>query len=195
MRPPDLDRMAVDDIATSPERIATEIHRQLGSIPPPIPVRDIALALGIDCIREVPLTSFEGVLITDPERSAGGIMINSASRPYRRRYSIAHELGHFLCAWHERRQTPLFACTRGDMGRWTGEDEHQRQEAEANRFALELLAPARLMASCLKKLPDLEHVLDLSPKLEVSKEAIARRYASLHSQCVAAIFCRDGRFS
>ena len=46
-----LDRMAVDDVATDPERIAAEIHRQLGDIDPPVPVDEIARALDIVEIR------------------------------------------------------------------------------------------------------------------------------------------------
>ena len=50
-----LERIEVDDVATSVERIVAEIHRQLGAIDPPVPVYEIARALDIEEIREEPL--------------------------------------------------------------------------------------------------------------------------------------------
>jgi hypothetical protein len=190
---PDLDRMAIDDVAATPQAIAAEIHRQLGAIPSPIPVREIALALDIVEIRHEPLAGVEGSLITDAERSSGDILLNSRSGRSRQRYSLAHELGHFLCQWHRQIGEGGFYCTREDMAAWVGRGRHGQQESEANRFAIELLAPARFFVPYCKRLPDLQHVLDLSQALEVSKAATARRYISLHRDCLAVAFARDGR--
>lgn len=192
MSRPDLDRMAVDDVATSPERIAAEIHRQLGEIPAPVPIHAIALALGIFEIRERPLNGFEGALVTDAERSDGSILVNSSNGPYRLRYSVAHELADFLCAWHEQTGAGGFQCTRQDMILTGADTRHVKQEAEANRFAIELLAPHRLIARHLKRLPDLEHVVSMAAELEISKAAAARRYVSLHRETLAVVFARDG---
>lgn len=190
----ELDRMAVDDVAHSVDRIAFEIHRQLGDIAGPIPVDQIALRLGIDDIRERPLDKFEAALVTDPERSGGAVLLNSRSNPYRRRYSLAHELGHFLCGWHKQPSKKGFVCSKRDMAVPSGNDVHVRQETEANQFAIELLAPERLVSRYLKRLPDLEQVLAIQAALKISKTAAARRYVQLHRERLAVIFVTDGAF-
>lgn len=189
-----LDRMAVDEAAEKnrrPEAIAAEIHRQLGNIAPPIPVREIAQALDILDIQDKPLVNFEALLITDPERSSGSIAVNANSSSERRSYSLAHELAHFLCFWH--RQTQLgFQCTRADMAAPSGDPVHFREEAEANTFAIELLAPSLLVKPHLRGLPDIERVLALHTKLSISKEAAARRYVELHPEPLAVVFAQNG---
>ena len=90
-----LDRMAVEEVGSNPARLARAIHGQLGLTQGSVPVREIGAALDIDEIRAEPLTNFEGALITTPERGTGKILINSKADPRRRRFTIAHELGHF----------------------------------------------------------------------------------------------------
>lgn len=189
-----LDRMAVDDAATTPEKIAAEIHRQLGPIDEPVPVFDIARALDIERIEQRPLSGFEAMLLCGPERDIGYVALNSRSNPRRRRYSLAHELGHFLCAWHKPAQKDGFTCCRGDMSIPSGSELHVRQEREANSFAIELLAPAYRVEPCLKRLPDLEVVLSLHRRLDISKVAAARRYVGLHGQTMAVVVANAGRF-
>ena len=134
-----LDRMEVEDGANTPEGLAAAIHRQLGDIRGPVPVHAIALALDIHDIREKPLRNFEGALQTDAERDFGIILVNENSSLQRRRYSIGHELGHFLCAWHRKTDSEGFRCRKSDMIVTAEDTDFLRQEAEANRFAIELL--------------------------------------------------------
>lgn len=187
--------MAIDDVGFTPELIAFEIHRQLGDIRPPILVETIALCLGIDEIQRRDLISYEGALATDPERSGGVIQVNGRSLLARQRYSIAHELAHFLCAWHKQTRPGRFACTSGDMILTSGDGVHARQESEANSFAIELLAPVRFFTRYRKRLPDLDQVRELSNLLEISKTAATRRYVMLRNEPLAAVFCKDGVFS
>lgn len=189
-----LDRMAVDDAAKSPERIAAEIHRQLGPVSGAVPVYEIARALDIETIEERPLRRFEAMLLTGLERDFGHVLLNNRSRPGRRRYSLAHELGHFLCNWHRQTHPDGFACTKGDMTTRTGDGLHRRQEDEANRFAIELLAPSYLVAPYLRRLPDLDVVLAMHKRLDISKVAAARRYVNLHSTALALVVAGEGRF-
>jgi len=190
----ELDRMAIDDVGFTPERIALEIHRQLGDIAPPIPVEGIALDLDIIEIQRRPAVGYEGSLLTDPERSGGVIQVNKNSFFKRQRYSIAHELGHFLCAWHQPTSCGRFACTKRDMIVTGGDGAHARQETEANSFAIDLLAPIRFFSRYQRRLPDLDHVRDLSNLLDLSKTATTRRYVMLRPEPLAAVFCRDGIF-
>lgn len=189
-----LDRLLVDDTPDLPTAKAQAIHRQLGVTTGAVPVYDIARALDIEDIREKPLSSFEGALLTDAERDFGIIAVNSRSPSERRRFSLAHELGHFLCGWHVQTDRSGFACTRSDMSFPSGDEQHKRQETEANAFAIELLAPADSVRPYLRRLPDLEHPLTFKETLKISKAAAVRRYAALHTRKVAAIFTKDGKF-
>jgi hypothetical protein len=186
--------MEVEDVAWTPEQRAAAVHYQLGDIPGPIPVHAIARALDIYEIREKPLRNFEGYLQTDAERSAGAILVNSHSSYVRRRYTVGHELGHFLCPWHRNTEAGGFRCTKSDMTVAEGEADHLRQEKEANRFAIELLAPGRLLRKHLRRLPELERVVEIASELEISKTAAARCYVDRHGETLAALFLRHDRF-
>ncbi len=69
---------------------------------------------------------------------------------------------------------------------------HVTQEIEANRFAIELLAPPRLMRPYLRGIPDLAKVLSLARVLDLSREACARRYVEMLEQPSALILSADG---
>ncbi len=186
--------MAVDEEAASPERAAAEIHRQLGMVTGAVPVFEIARALDIEQIDQHPLRGFEAMLLTAPERDFGHVILNCNSNARRRRYSLAHELGHFLCTWHRQSQQDGFACSRGDMVSPVGPAQHIAQEREANVFAIELLAPGHLVLPFLKRLPDLDVILALHKRLDISKVAAGRRYVSLHSAALALVVAKSGQF-
>ena len=54
--------------------------------------------------------------MTDRQKSYGAILVNGASSPRRRRYTIGHELGHFLNEHHVPTMEDGFQCTKEDMG-------------------------------------------------------------------------------
>lgn len=147
----DLDRIALEDVGGNPEKVADAIASQLGRPSGPVPVHRIALSLDIQEIREEPLTNLEAALVTTLEKSEGQILINSASSRKRRRFSVGHELFHFLSSWHKPTSPKGFECTREDMIVMDADTVHRRQESEANRFAIELLAPTRLVAPFLPR--------------------------------------------
>ena len=192
-----LDRMALDDVGANPIRLAEAIHEQLGDRPGPVEVEAIARALDIVEIRKAPLTNIEAALITTRERDCGSILVNASSSRQRQRFSIGHELGHFLNPWHQPTSADGFQCNRSDMIVRDREsaDRHLRQEAEANSFAIEMLAPRKLVRPYLLPKPDLRHVLGMAEDLDLSREAAARRYVELHDENLAVVFGKDDRFS
>ena len=187
-----LDRMALDDVGANPARIAAAIHQQLGEGTGAVPVYEIAKALDIIEIRAEPLTNFEGALITTPERGEGSILINKNSSPQRRRFTAGHELLHFLSPVHQPTSPDGFWCSRRDMIEHTLDvaDRHRRQEAEANAFAIELLAPRSRIKRFLVSSPDLEYVVAMAAELDISKEAAARRYVECHPESLAVVFSK-----
>lgn len=188
--------MALDEVGHCSCDLAREIRRQLEVPRGYIDIEQIASALDIVEIRHAPLTSFEGALLTDQERSWGSILVNSASGPTRGRFTIAHELLHFLNDRHVQIEG-RFQCTARDIGgnqnaSKPGASQHRRQEAEANRFAIELLAPKASFTTYLVEPADLAQVRDIARQLRLSKEATARRYLELHSARIALVFHHMG---
>lgn len=158
---------------------------------PPIPLERIAEAVGILEIIGRDTETFEGVLITDAAKTTGSIAFNNDSRLERRRFTIAHELGHFLMPSHG----ASAQCGKTDMGVFKTSDPKKRYEAEANLFAASLLMPRKMFLQDMRRLgaPETDHIVKLASQYKVSKEAMARRYTDLCQHVCAVIFSRDGR--
>ena len=136
-----LDRMAIEDAGPNAERLANAIHLQLGNHKASVQLTNIATALNIIEIRYVPLTSFEGALLTTPERRNGSILINSNARPERQRFTLGHELGHYLNVWHEPPDDGGFMCKSAEVkfGKFfakQGLSQHEVQELQPIRRLL-----------------------------------------------------------
>lgn len=65
------------------------------------------------------------------------ILVNAAEPETRRRFTIAHELGHWVCQCLEGHTAPIY-CRAEDIG---GDPAAKQLEREANVFAAELLMP------------------------------------------------------
>jgi Zn-dependent peptidase ImmA (M78 family) len=179
-----------------PARLAAAIHLQLGGSHGPVPIKDIARALDIVDIYEQPLRNLEGALITTAERDVGSILVNAKSSSQRRRYSIAHELLHFLNPLHRQTVEGRFECRSSDttLGGSPSRADltvHQRQEIEANRFSIELLAPKARLKPHIRGLADIANILAVADELDISKQAAARRYVELHPEPLAVVFGRN----
>src|SRR5438477_8152089 len=97
----------------SPEALANTIVEHYGpALAIPVPVQDIAEAVGISEINPIAAAGFEGLLITDSAKTKGTIAYNSESSLERRRFTIAHAIGHFLLPFHDSRAE----CAKVDLG-------------------------------------------------------------------------------
>lgn len=113
----------------------------------PVDIEHIALHLTPD-FNEDPITmvrgdtfdKFEGALISNPERTEWAILYNtSIHHPGRLRFTLAHELGHYMLH-RENVGADGIECGTGDMLRY--DSGYNAQEEEANAFAACLLMPA-----------------------------------------------------
>lgn len=187
-----IDRMALADLGNC-VAIAKAVLEQIG-VNPPVPIDEIAEAAGITDIQMLQTTGFEGALITDDCKREGVILVNLRSRQERRRFTIGHELGHFLNPWH----TPPdggFKCTKEDMfAPANGSNARRSMELEANVFSAEMLMPEKIFRQDLKKFisPGLEHVVDLAEKYQTSKLATARRFVDLRDEPTAIVLSHNG---
>jgi hypothetical protein len=162
----------------------------------PVPVEEIADKLDIEEIHDVTTDGFEGGLITDAGRSRGVILVNRAARRGRRRFTVGHELGHFLMT-HHKPPPEGFRCSREDMRRLSAkeQDAYGKMEVEANAFSGLLIMPPPLLRTFVGRYRegDLSHVMEVAEHFDVSKEMAARGYAQFHDQRLAVLVAKDGK--
>jgi len=161
---------------------AEEILRQTRLLRVPVDVELVAHRLNLRT-EAAPLgETVSGLLVV--EKGHGVIGYNATQAFVRQRFTIAHEIGHFVL---HRSDTPsdLFIDThyivyRRDELSSTGED---RREREANRFAAALLMPADLLRTEIQKQPfdfgDEEMLPALANKFQVSTQAMSIRLSYL----------------
>jgi Zn-dependent peptidase ImmA (M78 family) len=189
-------RMDLDDTG-SPDGLVLKILQAEPNLPIPVPIEELARSLDIIRIEELTTQGFEGGLITDVAKSEGVILVNAAAHPRRRRFTIAHELGHFLIPTHVVPAEGRFLCSANDLRLQTikEQDRRARMEVEANRFAARILMPkpALMLELERRKEPDLQHIPQLARHFDVSKEPAARAYAEFNEMPIAILVTKDGR--
>jgi Zn-dependent peptidase ImmA (M78 family) len=180
----------------SPTGLVTKILQVEKDMPIPVPIEELARQLDIERIARLETEGFEGGLLADENRAAGIILVNDAARDGRRRFTIGHELGHFLMLTHKPVEPGNFLCSREDMRRWSSDknDRYARMEVEANQFSALILMPPPALRKFIQheRDPDLQHVIDLAKHFNVSKEAAARAYAQYHEETIAVVVAHNG---
>jgi Zn-dependent peptidase ImmA (M78 family) len=107
----------------------------------PVPVEAIAedlLGLSINEDEELPVSG----MLLPAERQIWINAREAAESPGRRRFTLAHELGHWICQCLEGRTAPVY-CRAEDVS--AGAD--RALEREANLFAAEILMPEEALRS------------------------------------------------
>lgn len=110
--------------------------------------------------------------------------------PYRRRFSIAHELGHLEM---HRIQSSIALCTGEDIDDWRARRARANREQEANAFASALLLPERFFGPlCRQQEPSLDRIAELAKAFQVSLTATALRYMDFCTEPCAIVFSQNG---
>ncbi len=147
---------------------------------PPVPVERIVDRLGIRIVYHQMEDHVSGMLVRN-DRHQPVIAVNVKHHPNRQRFTIAHELAHFVL---HKSEAAVFV------------DEflvHFRSEArprkadpkefEANQFAGALLMPAKLLKRDLQARPidvsDEDALRSLARRYEVSAQALTVRLVNL----------------
>ena len=192
-----LSRIELDDIGP-PVELARRIHELDPDLPLAFGIEDLCHRLDISHIHEEAISSFAAMLIMHADKAWGEIVLAKGTSPQRRRFSIGHELRHFLIPSHRPRHGHQFCCSNADLHMSdTGAFNHaRRMESEANPFAAELLMPVRQIRSNLKsRQPDLSEIVRLAGEFDVSKAAMARSYVDAHRETLALLVVRDGKIA
>ncbi len=157
---------------------ARALLEKFGVTTPPVPVERIAAGLGIRVvIQSFPDDAVSGFYFRrGTERVIG---VNKGHAAVRRRFTLAHELGHVLLTAHDDLhidRTVLHRDTRSTSGSdW--------REVEANGFAAELLLPIDMLTTAIRRqggldLDDDASVKRLAATFGVSTQALLIRLTS-----------------
>ena len=167
-----------------PDYFAKKVLSDRGIDMLPVDVREIAENRGI-FIKDVVADSFEGCAIKVDQKA--GILINSRyAYEQRKRFTIAHELGHIVLPYHLNQK---YTCVSEDMIKYQVKDE----EAEANQFAAELLMPSFNMEDDCSSLDvNMKTVEQLADKYNVSKSVAALRFVEFTYGICAVVFVKNG---
>lgn len=165
---------------------ATKIIEKYGiSSPEHIRLKDIAYDLGA-IVLEGTLKGAAASLVRI-ERHATIRVSNENLYEYRKRFSIAHELGHFVLNHHLSIQK---ICSDEDIMNWYQKSE----ETEANFFAGELILPERLIKKkCDVSEVDFGHIKQIAQEFRASLTATAIRFVRFCPEKCAIVFSKDNR--
>lgn len=169
----------------TPEKLASQILEEMGITEPPIPVELVAYRRGLKVEPFDLGDDVSGVLVINDGK--GVIGYNSNHPLVRRRFTIAHECGHYEMhgsdgeLFIDKRyiDKQYFVAFR-DGRSSTGED---KQEREANAFAAALLMPETILRREIEKryfdLADETALRDLAELFQVSQQAMMYRLLKL----------------
>jgi len=168
------------------EASASKLIERYGiSSPEHIRLKDIAYDLGVGVI-EGPLEGAAASLVRTGKRATIRVSIHEPY-PYRKRFSIAHELGHFVL---NHGLLLRLMCSDRDLTDWY----RPGQEKEANAFAAELILP-RVLVEKQSDVAEvtLNPVRQMSEDFRASLTASAIRFVRFCPEMCAVVFSRDGR--
>lgn len=151
----------------------------------PVPVEELARRLGAKVVRQRAPDELSGFVLREPAKGIVIIGVNATHHQNRQRFTIGHELGHFLLHEGERLHVDK---------QWTGYQVKLRSEEsgagtnvdemEANLFAAELLMPPSFLAADVTKVVAKQRsaektIEELAKQYGVSQQALTVRLTSL----------------
>jgi Zn-dependent peptidase ImmA (M78 family) len=165
------------DRRMAPGRAVSKAREILRRVGPDVPVDVEALAEthGVSVVQQDLEDSVSGILVI--KDGHGIIGVNQNHHPNRRRFTIGHELGHYIL---HRKNAKVFVDASPVFFRDTASsDGMQSQEIAANAFAAELLMPE-----------DAVHEYIGNQLVDVYDDATVRRLAARFGVSVQAITIR-----
>jgi Zn-dependent peptidase ImmA (M78 family) len=192
------------------DRLATELHeqarrRQSDKEPdwPALVSAEFLKRFGVDCgkrlnevagglgleVRYREAESYEGALLRVPGSRIGYIVLNSRIKEEsRRRFTLAHEIGHHVLPGQQELSMP---CLAGRIENW--QRALDPAERAANRFAAEILMPREAIREWLEAEPSLDAVQSIAAVCETSLTSSAVRLMTLTAYPAAVVWSQEGK--
>lgn len=162
------------------ERRATELLTSCGNIEAPVSLDVIAHRLGVSVDYTQLGEDVSGLLVVEEDR--GVIGVNKEHAPVRQRFTLAHEIGHYLLhrqsseLFIDKKYNAIFRDTKSSKG-------EDRMEIQANQFAAALIMPKILLEERINKdeldLGDDSVIEELANEFGVSIQALVYRLSNL----------------
>src|SRR5690554_5653009 len=165
-----------------------EILKTVGIYEPEdIDLELIAYSLNTE-VEYYPLGNVEGQIIGTDERAI--ITINSNSAAARQRFSLGHELGHWV---YDRGKNLSFSCSKGDMANFQQTSIKKSREVRANRFSAGLLMPSFMLKEITTGLPvTIDNAKYLANRFRSSLTSAAIRFVE-STDLPAMLTCWDDK--
>ncbi len=173
-----------------PETTAESVLDRLGISSPDdlLLLKEIVYARGA-ILRELQLEGAEACLLIGPGRPIITVSSSSSISHHRRRFSIAHELGHLEM---HRGTGLLINCTKRDI-QDKADNTNIDTEQEANQFASAFLLPSRFVEQpFLENEPSFDIISEWATKLDTSLTATAFRFARFTPEPMAIVYSVRG---
>lgn len=154
-------------------KIAQKTLKEAQIVNPPVDINIILKNLGINLLPYPFPEKISAILLKENDMLVVGV--NKAHCSNRQRFSIAHEIGHYLLGHY---RDIFIDSSEASEGKFDAFDsEHNKtQEQEANHFAGELLMPSYMLEKDFSRLKNIEEIATL---YRVSKDALWIRLLKL----------------
>ncbi|MFZ7947254.1 MULTISPECIES: ImmA/IrrE family metallo-endopeptidase [Bacillaceae] len=164
------------------EQKANELLKMFEIDEIPIPVYEIANNLGIIVQEEELEGEMSGILLRDIDKTIIGV--NSKHYPNRKRFTIAHELGHFVM--HKGNPVHIDRTFRVNFRDKNSSLANNIDEIEANAFAAALLMPEKKIKQVVNKklkqgidIEESDELASIADMFKVSKQSLLIRLFKL----------------
>jgi Zn-dependent peptidase ImmA (M78 family) len=139
-------------------------------------------------VQEVPARWFDGALVRSKTAQKGIIASKASLREKaRKRFTLAHEIGHFVLPHHRLLET---VCDEGKIDSFDA--RLNRPEVEANEFASELLLPSAVLARTFDlSVFSLSQISAVASSFETSLTATIRCFLRLTALPCAMIWSAE----
>ena len=141
-------------------------------------------------VQEVPARGFDGALVRSKTAQKGVIAVKASLRERsRKRFTVAHEIGHFVLPHHRLLKT---VCDEGKIDSFDA--GLNRPEVEANEFASELLLPSAALAKTFNlSMFSLSQISAVASSFETSLTATIRCFLRLTALPCAMIWSAENQ--
>lgn len=159
-------------------RYATDILKRANAYMIPVPLERVAKHLGVSLTYE----PFQGELSGMIAKNGSSVIIgiNSLQSMNRQRFTLAHEIGHYILHDFDMHVDRSFVVRNRDTKSAMAIDH---EEIEANRFAAELLMPKDFLEADLDKydidIEDEAAIKQMADRYGVSLQAMTLRIVNL----------------
>lgn len=162
---------------------ALKLLKQSDALALPVNLKVVADFLGLAVLTKPLENKYSGFLAVVEKT----IVVNARHSPVRRRFTVAHEIGHYQLHRRKKTDSPVFidhaVYFRRSVSDAGGDVDH-RMEMEANAFAAGLLMPDYLLEEYLDKHPDVDlgqtvGIKQMADEFDVSRPAMEYRLRNL----------------